>query len=284
MVLVVVRPDHPLDREPDLGEVTVRRDHHVLEVVEQRRAVVPRHRGRAIDDVVAVQRRDRDEADVGDAQPGRPVGEVVDDVLEHGLVVFDEVHLVDAYDDVRDPQQRGDVGVPAGLLAHALAGIDEDDRQVRCRGARDHVARVLLVAGRVGDHELAPWRLEVPVGDVDRDPLLALGPEAVGQQREVHVAVAAPLGRLHHVLELVLEDRLGVVQQPPDQRRLAVVDRPGGGEPQQLAGAGSQRVTVGRRARRHRPNPGTARNSPRACDPPSQPRSPGHRRGSLRAR
>ena len=131
--------------------------------------------------------------------------------------------------------------MPAGLLADALARVDEHDREVGGRGARDHVARVLLVARGVGDDELAPGGLEVPIGDVDRDALLALGAQAVGQQSEVDVAVAAALGGLHDVLELILEDRLGVVQQAADQRRLAVVDRSGGGEPQQLAGAGSAR-------------------------------------------
>jgi hypothetical protein len=45
---------------------------------------------------------------------------------------------------------------------------------------------------RVGDDELAPLGLEVAVGDVDRDPLLALGLEAVEQQREVEVASLRP--------------------------------------------------------------------------------------------
>ena len=172
--------------------------------------------------------------------------QLLDDLLEHGLVVVDEVHLVDAHDQVRDPQQRRDERVAAGLLDHALARIDEHDRQVGGRGAGDHVAGVLLVARGVGDDELAPRGREVPVGDVDRDALLALGAQAVGEQRQVHVAVAAPLGGLRDVLELVLEDRLRVVQQPADQRRLAVVDRPGRREPQQLARAGSDRVTVRR--------------------------------------
>jgi hypothetical protein len=76
--------------------------------------------------------------------------------------------------------------------------------------------------------------LEVTVGDVDRDPLFALGAQAVGQERQVQVAVTAALGGAGDLRELVLEDRLGVVQEPADQRRLAVVDRPGGGDPQQF--------------------------------------------------
>ena len=39
--------------------------------------------------------------------------------------------------------------------------------------------------GRVGDDELAQRRGEIAVGDVDRDALLALGDEAVGQQRQI---------------------------------------------------------------------------------------------------
>ena len=99
--------------------------------------------------------------------------------------IVDQVHLVDADDDVRDAQQRGDVGVAPGLLDDALARVDEDDRQVGGRGAGDHVARVLHVAGRVGDDELRRAGGEVAVGDVDRDPLLALGAQPVGEQRQV---------------------------------------------------------------------------------------------------
>jgi hypothetical protein len=48
------------------------------------------------------------------------------------------------------------------------------------------------VARRVGDDELAPFGLEVSVGDVDRDPLLALRLEAVEQQREVEFSSLRP--------------------------------------------------------------------------------------------
>jgi hypothetical protein len=64
------------------------------------------------------------------------------------------------------------------------------------------------VAGGVGDDELAPRRREVAVGDVDGDALLALGPQAVGEQRQVGLLLAAvPAGPLDR-LELVGEDRL----------------------------------------------------------------------------
>jgi hypothetical protein len=98
------------------------------------------------------------------------------------------------------------------------------------------------VAGGVGEDELPPRRREVTVGDVDRDALLALGAQAVGQTREVELAVVV------QVVELVGEDRLGVVEQAADQRRLAVVDGAGGRQAQQI------------------------RNSRPPSGPPSQPR------------
>ena len=80
-----------------------------------------------------------------------------------------------ASDHTADAEERHDVAVPAGLGQHALPGIDQDHGQVGGRRAGDHVARVLLVARRVGDDELALIRGEEPVGDIDRDALLALG-------------------------------------------------------------------------------------------------------------
>ncbi len=102
--------------------------------------------------------------------------------VEDACVVADQVHLVDRQHDVADADQADQEAVPARLRQHALARVDQDHREVGGRGAGDHVARVLLVAGRVGDDELALVGGEEAVGDVDGDALLALGGEAVDQQ------------------------------------------------------------------------------------------------------
>jgi hypothetical protein len=95
------------------------------------------------------------------------------------------------------------------------------------------------VARRVGDDELALVGGEEAVGDVDGDALLALGLQAVDQQREVDVlALRADLA-----LRVGLERgswsskiSLAVVEQAADQGRLAVVDAAAGDEAQQVLG------------------------------------------------
>ena len=171
--------------------------------------------------------------------------------MEASLVEVDEVHLVDREDEVGDPQRRGDVRVPAGLLDHALARVEEHDGDVGRRRAGDHVARVLDVARRVGELEAAGRRHERAVGDVDRDALLALRAEPVGEQREVHVAVATALARLLDVLELVGHHLLRVVQQPAEERRLSVVDRAARDEAEELARGGGPGEEVGEVDRAH---------------------------------
>ena len=53
----------------------------VLELAEQRLPVEPGHVGRALDDVVALQGRDRDEVEVGDLELGGEGGELVADLV-----------------------------------------------------------------------------------------------------------------------------------------------------------------------------------------------------------
>src|SRR3569833_3786598 len=199
-------------------------------MLEQRGAVVPRHVLRGIDDVVPRERRDGDHVQVGEAERFEVAHELVVALLRP----VDEIHLVDRDGDVRDAQERRDVRMAARLLDDAVARIDEDDGDVRGRGARDHVARVLHVARRICQLEAAARRDEPAVRDIDRDPLLALGAQAVGQLRKVDVVVAAPARRLLDVLHLVDEDLLRVVEEAADQRRLAVVDGAAGDEPQKI--------------------------------------------------
>jgi len=147
---------------------------------------------------------------------------------------------------VLDAEQRAEERVAPRLLEHAVAGVDQDDREVAVRRAGRHVARVLHVPRRVGDDELALVGGEVAVRDVDRDALLALGLQAVDQQREVDLLAgrAVARGRLLRRREHVVVHRLRVVEQAADERRLAVVDAAAGEQPEHLAAAVAGQPTL----------------------------------------
>src|SRR5690348_15772417 len=146
----------------------------------------------------------------------------------------------------------------ARLGGHAVARIDQDHGGVGGARAGHHVARVLLVAGRVRDDELAPRRREVAVGDVDRDALLALRDQAIGQQREIDRGVAVARGDTLERGKLIVRHGAGVVQQPADERALAVVDAACRGKPQQ------PRIITGRK--RHQKYPARLRSSIEASE------------------
>ena len=226
--------DDPLDGEAERAVGVGAVDREVLEARDERGALVP-GRGNAgrLDDAGAVEGADRDADEVRQAEPVGERAQLVRDLVEARLAPVDEIHLVHGDEHVRHAQELGDREVPARLRDDALARVDEQDGRVRGRGAGDHVARVLLVPGAVGEDEAAPRREERAVGDVDRDALLALGAQAVREQREVERAAAAAGGHVADVLELVVGDLARVVQQAADQRRLAVVDGAEGGQAQQ---------------------------------------------------
>ena len=138
-----------------------------------------------------------------------------------------EVHLVDGEDDALHADDVENGGVAARLALHAVACVDEHDGDVGVRGARRHVARVLLVAGAIDDDEAARCGVEVAPGDVDGDALLALGDEAIEQQAKIWMRAAGRrVGRAIDRLALVVIEIGGVPQETADQRRLAIVDRP----------------------------------------------------------
>ena len=75
-----------------------------------------------------------------------------------------------------------------------LGGVHQHHGGVGAGRGRHHVAGVLLVAGRIADDELAVFGGEVAVRHVDGDALLALGRQAIGQQREIGLTLALHAG------------------------------------------------------------------------------------------
>ena len=115
----------------------------------------------------------------------------------------------------------------AGLREHALASIDEDDREVRRRRGGDHVAGVLLVPGGVGHDELAVLRRGEPIGDVDGDALhrSAINPSTRRAKSRSPPRVPSFLESTSSVARWSSKE-LRLVEQPADQ-----VDLPSSTEP-----------------------------------------------------
>ena len=92
------------------------------------------------------------------------------------------------------------------------------------------------MARGICDDELARSGREVAERDIDRDPLLALALEAVDEEREVELARlrAERLRVARGGGERVLVHHVGVVQEPPDERALPVVDRAAGEEAEEV--------------------------------------------------
>jgi hypothetical protein len=82
------------------------------------------------------------------------------------------------------------------------------------------------MARRIGDDEAALIGGEEAVGDVDGNALLALRLQSIDQQREVDIVAGGAVlaGVAFQGREMVIEDQLGVVEQPADQRGFAIID------------------------------------------------------------
>ena len=154
------------------------------------------------------------------------------DLAKDALAIVDKVDLVDREHDVAHAKQRHDDRMAMRLGQQTLARVDQHDGEVGVGGAGRHVAGELLVARRVGDDERALFGGEIAIGDVDGDALFAFGLEPVDQQRIIDIlAGGAEFFRVaRRVRQLVVEDELLLVQHPPDEGGLAVVDRAAGQE------------------------------------------------------
>lgn len=147
--------------------------------------MIPTRFPRGTEDVRAVQRRERNRHGAREPDARREPAERRLDLAKARLGPSDKVHLVHREPDMAHASRRGDVAVPARLRAHSIARIHEEHGSVRARSAGRHVARVLLVAGRVGDEEATPRGGKRAPGHVNGDALLALGGEPIQRKREI---------------------------------------------------------------------------------------------------
>src|SRR5881398_682459 len=217
-----------LHREAQREVRRLRRDRELVQGLDERRPLVPRHLGRRLDDVLALVRADRDEGDLVDLVADAPQesGEFRLQFVEARLGVrgLRRVHLVDRDDELLDAERPREEDVLLRLRLDALCGADDEDRGVRLGRARDHVLDEVPVARGVDDREVVLVRVKALVRDVDRQAALALLLDLVHDERELERGLAHLLGELLEILEFVRVDVPGVVEDPANGRRLPVVD------------------------------------------------------------
>jgi hypothetical protein len=166
-------------------------------------SVIPRHGLGGCGDVVAVAGGDGydDAGAEADAVEIRRIG--LADLVVARLSEPNGVHLVDDHRHLADAQQMQEEAVEARLLLDALAGVDQHQRGVGARRARDHVLDELAVAGRVDDDVVAGGRAQPDLRGVDGDALVALVLEGIHEEGPLE-GHAAPLAHDLDGLELAL--------------------------------------------------------------------------------
>src|SRR2546425_119736 len=217
-----------LHREAQREVRRLRRGRELVQRLDQRGPLVPRHLGRRLDDVLALVRADRDAGDLVDLVAGPPQepGEfrlqfVEPRLGERGLR---RVHLVDCDDELLPAQRSREEDVFLRLRLDALRPADDEDRGVRLGRARDHVLDEVSVARGVDDREVVLVRVKALVRDVDREAALPLLLDLVHDEGELEGGLAHLLGELLQILQFVRVDVPGIVEDPADGRRLPVVD------------------------------------------------------------
>jgi hypothetical protein len=199
--------------------------------LEQRRARVPGHGLRSGAQIVALARGHRHVRDVarGDADRIEVGRDFAAQLVEALLAIAGEVHLVDRHHDAAHAQQAQQVGVAPRLVLHPFVRVDDQHHRVGAGRPAHHVLQEFLVPRGIDQHVFALPGAKADLRGIDGDPLVALGLHGVDDECpfEGHAAL---LRHGLHRLQLALGQRIGLVQQPPDQGGLAVVDMADDGE------------------------------------------------------
>ena len=201
----------------------------------QDRSPVPSHALASRSDVIARSCHHGDEAHRRNADLLQVIAEQGFDFAEAPLIEIHLVHLVDGDDDLIHAQEVKEIGVFAGLLAHALGGVDHHHGGVAAGGAGDHVLEEFVMSRGVDQDVIAAIGAINDMTRIDGEGLVPLRRQRVGDERPFERHAAALAHRFHR-LDLANRKRSGVVEEAADDGRLAMVDVTDKGDAQGLAG------------------------------------------------
>ena len=114
---------------------------------------------------------------------------------------------------MRHPQQGRDGQVTTSLFDYTLARVYQKHDDIGGGSARHRVPGVLHMPRAVGQNELPGRRRKVAVRDIDRDALLPLSAQAVGEQSKIGSIQTLAFAYLLNMIKGVGEHGIGVEQQ-----------------------------------------------------------------------
>ena len=194
-----------------------------VESFENVRGAVPFHfhtRGR---DVLALLGRRRDKYPRVQSEFAKKFAILLFDLAKAFLRVMYEVHFVYDHNRLLNTKHAEQISVAAALFAHPFVPVDCEDRCVCPRCAGDHVLQKLLVPRCIDDGVTAAPGTKRNLRRIDRDILFLLLEQRVKQEREFKLHRFGRAG-LFYLVDLAFGERAGVVQDPSNQRRLAMVN------------------------------------------------------------
>ena len=149
---------------------------------------------------------------------------VVHNLIKNFLRKINQIHFVHAHHYLFDSQQRSHIRVTDSLLHNAVAGIDQNHRQIGRGCSGNHISGIFNMSRRVGNDEFTLWRGKIAVRHIDGDSLLTFGTESVGEQCKVNFFVSTTFRGSFNRFHLVFENRFAVVEQTPNQRAFTIVN------------------------------------------------------------
>jgi hypothetical protein len=90
------------------------------------------------------------------------------------------------------------------------------------------------VPGSIRDDKTPFRRGKIAVGNIDRDALFPFRFKTVSDEGIIQVSLPVDRGIPFQCFQLVFEDGFRVEKEAPDQGRLAIINTPGRGKPQQV--------------------------------------------------
>jgi len=110
-----------------------------IQCLQKRLARIPRHRRAVRSNAVALTPAQRDISSRGDADSLEKGAIFFLHGFKHGLVITDQIHLIDRHDDLINAQHAQQVTVPAGVFLHAFLRVDHQHRCLRMGSSRHHI-------------------------------------------------------------------------------------------------------------------------------------------------